>query len=1290
MTASEARFTINAVATFTTEPLDAALRSWCTAAVGTNVHVTHCGFDTVMKELLSPASTFSSALATASANIVFVRAADVKDELCDALSAYNVAETRATLIVVGCPGSVTTGSSFAMLKSMCNPLPRVFFAEAADFLAPSEIELDRVSEELGAMPYTQRTYDALAAVAARALAYSRRVFKAICVDCDNTLWQGVVGEVGGEGVVGNMVLMRRLSHAKAHGALLITVSKNIEKDVQAAFAAHPDWPLQACDFVAHKVSYDAKSASIIDVAAQLQLSRLCDFCFLDDNPAEIGEVQANARGVTCMHVPTDRPDDYARACWPLDALKATREDTERTTRMHHEAARQGARPLDFGEWISSLRITIGFEAPTSDDDRARVVQMAARTNQFNFTTERLAAFPPPPVQVAIVRVADRYGDYGVVGTMIYRIDGQTLALENFMMSCRVLGRGVEQAMMAWIGACALKAGCTSVRLTFIATERNVPARHFLSDYGLLPADGGDADGGGAALSTRLYDAQMIAAVTFDPGRAQTSVEQYGQLQRAALKSSAPPSTQACTAADTPMTYHAINPMTYHEIAHMQWESAGRAHERAVSSSAPIEDARVAGPLAAMRALWTHVLAERLDDGTPLDDDVPFGAYGGDSVLAVQLIGLADRHGLSLPHSLANSLEALTIGQLLPLVHAPGSVVGVHGAAGSGGAEAASALECPTGAKQSSAVAAPPHALTSNLSAAPPPAATSVRIIERDGRDPKMPLRPVGGLSACAAGDLESARQLVETIGWDAAHAADKHGNSALMWAAGGGHTPVVQWLLHERRVPVDACNKDGRSAIMWACKNGHYATVRYLIDDANADVTLRMKDDSTTFDWAVLGGDVPTMELLASHPKVDIRALNKFGCAAVQWAAAAGNVSTCRWLLAKGIDFTHINTARHGAIVKAAWKGHRDALEWLLFAADGPQLTEQLDLLDCDGRTVAQLCRTNAQHTTADWLQSLIEARQAATAATPPPPICPHRPPPDETLARDRPLPQLVVREPPPASAAGGGRRKARAAAAATSMGPAVRATESTNVYVLTFDSNVGAPAVQSMRGLVEALRPPSGGAKGELNAKKWRFHAEHPNWKSDIRWVSAADEATFRGLFAPLFAKLAIAEHFRFLGDMTLFSGFLVLRKETKKSYFHKDFGDTGNKAFTLMTPLYDMGDLIDCHLLCRVPPAADVTDGTVGTADVGDDGMPSEPLTKQYRYTLGQAIAFGDGFEHATQTGSSPRPLAFLCFTFGDRRCTTDEWHAAEEYIREQGPIYQRPDGSLAGTGVDATKGS
>ena len=171
---------------------------------------------------------------------------------------------------------------------------------------------------------------------------------------------------------------------------------------------------------------------------------------------------------------------------------------------------------------------------------------------------------------------------------------------------------------------------------------------------------------------------------------------------------------------------------------------------------------------------------------------------------------------------------------------------------------------------------------------------------------------------------------------------------------------------------VGRANKDGRTALMWACKNGEVQVVTALLHLYAADVSARMKDDSTAFDWAVLGGHVPTMELLAAHPDVDIRALNKFGCAAVQWAAASGNVNTCRWLYSKGIDFSHINHAGHGAVVKAAWKGHDDALRWLLIDPDGPTLTAQLHTSDLDFLSAAQLARNNGNESTADWLEVLM------------------------------------------------------------------------------------------------------------------------------------------------------------------------------------------------------------------------------------------------------------------------------------------------------------------------------
>ena len=170
--------------------------------------------------------------------------------------------------------------------------------------------------------------------------------------------------------------------------------------------------------------------------------------------------------------------------------------------MKEEAARQEARPIDFGEWIASLEIKVEFSTPSTEEEKARVVQVSNRTNQFNFTTERLNSFPTEPVETSIVHVTDKYGDYGIAGVMLFSIEGTRLTLINFMMSCRVLGRGVEQRMMAWLGETAVKRGCDKVKINFTPTVRNVPAKKFLNEYSLMPD-------GGASLAAADFSAETV-------------------------------------------------------------------------------------------------------------------------------------------------------------------------------------------------------------------------------------------------------------------------------------------------------------------------------------------------------------------------------------------------------------------------------------------------------------------------------------------------------------------------------------------------------------------------------------------------------------------------------------------------------------------------------------------------------------------------------------------------------------------------------------------------------------
>ena len=219
------------------------------------------------------------------------------------------------------------------------------------------------------------------------------------------------------------------------------------------------------------------------------------------------------------------------------------------------------------------------------------------------------------------------------------------------------------------------------------------------------------------------------------------------------------------------------------------------------------------------------------------------------------------------------------------------------------------------------------------------------ILERSRHDaPGMPPKDIGGMSACACGDLGAARRL-RGGGWDPQAAVDKHGNTPLMWAAGAGHLEVVQWLVEEERVQVLESNKQGRTALMWAAKNGQQRVCEWLLQEApepRVSVDAQMKDGSRAWDWAVYGGHLPTLALLAAHPGVDKHGRNNFGCGAAFWAAAAGNVTTCQWLYELGIDFALVNDAGHTSVHKAAWKGHHECLKWMICDDKGPKLVLSL------------------------------------------------------------------------------------------------------------------------------------------------------------------------------------------------------------------------------------------------------------------------------------------------------------------------------------------------------------
>lgn len=210
--------------------------------------------------------------------------------------------------------------------------------------------------------------------------------------------------------------------------------------------------------------------------------------------------------------------------------------------------------------------------------------------------------------------------------------------------------------------------------------------------------------------------------------------------------------------------------------------------------------------------------------------------------------------------------------------------------------------------------------------------------------------------------------------------------------------------------------------------------------------------------------------------------------------------------------------------------------------------------------------------------------------------------------------------------------------------------SEHPNVHVC----NIDVKFLKEVRRVVEGLKSDDSRTL-RFPRCNFTFHVEKPPWgKSDIRWISALDELTFN-FFRRAWNQLAVAQRLSFLGDLVLLSGYVVVRQFVKKSHFHTDFSETGQSAYTLMTPLYDMSDLSTCHLL----------------------GQTAAGVTKQYRYAFGKAIVFGDDFLHATETGEAPHAMAFLCFTLGRRKMGAEAWQNAEGYIAGQCPLYLNPAG-------------
>jgi FkbH-like protein len=353
----------------------------------------------------------------------------------------------------------------------------------------------RVSEAPFSVPALNTLADAYVR---HILALHGPLAKGVVVDCDNTLWGGVVGEDGISrltlGATGagrrHRDLQQQLLDLRRRGVVLAIVSKNEMDDVLEVLRTHPDCLLHEDDFAAMCISWEDKVESIASIARELNLGPE-HLVFIDDNPVECEWVARCLPEVRVVQWPDDVGEGRTLDDLGLfDSVLITGEDRTRTDMYRAEskrhAARDGATTVE--DYLRSLEMiaTIGRTRP---QHLPRVSQLTLRTNQFNLTTRRydFAALEEllaqPDCEVLWLDLQDRFGDSGIVGCGILRCSGRAAVIDTLLVSCRVIGRGAEELLVHALAKLAHEMGAVELIGEYIPSKRNAQVSEFYRRVG---------------------------------------------------------------------------------------------------------------------------------------------------------------------------------------------------------------------------------------------------------------------------------------------------------------------------------------------------------------------------------------------------------------------------------------------------------------------------------------------------------------------------------------------------------------------------------------------------------------------------------------------------------------------------------------------------------------------------------------------------------------------------------------------------------------------------------------
>lgn len=352
-------------------------------------------------------------------------------------------------------------------------------------------------------PYATAFFDDLARrVVACSRGFGGQFYKVLVLDCDNTLWGGVIGEDLLEGIKlgpfehpGNIFwrVQHEVAALERAGVLLCLCSKNNPADVMEVLERHPQAVLRKDQFVLNKVNWDDKPANLRAMAQELNLG-LDSMVFLDDSPFECEAVRTQLPMVRTFQVPA-RLADYPALFGEIKELflagGVSDESRSKTEQYRLRALGEELKAVAGSreDYLSSLGLTatLGWDVLKQVP---RISELSNKSNQFNLTTRRyseadiLALMESPNATVLSIQVSDRFGDAGLTGVLILHWEGETARVDSFFMSCRVIGRGIESSIWQPVLALARVRGCRSLEASFLPTAKNAQVSSYFDNLGL--------------------------------------------------------------------------------------------------------------------------------------------------------------------------------------------------------------------------------------------------------------------------------------------------------------------------------------------------------------------------------------------------------------------------------------------------------------------------------------------------------------------------------------------------------------------------------------------------------------------------------------------------------------------------------------------------------------------------------------------------------------------------------------------------------------------------------------